>query len=103
METNFCVTCSHYIGGGDWNLCCELHHDGYPFGFLCYEDTKACEMYKEDHVAKRAFIAGTRMSNKVKINIYDQEEVHKNCTVQILKNTVTGDVSVGWIENEGRE
>ena len=43
------------------------------------------------------------MSNKVKINIYDQEEVHKNCTVQILKNTVTGDVSVGWIENEGRE
>lgn len=30
------------------------------------------------------------------ISIYDQEEIHENCTVQILTNTVTGDVSVGW-------
>lgn len=31
--------------------------------------------------------------------IYDQEEVYDNCTVQILTNTVTGEVSVGWWEN----
>ena len=36
----------------------------------------------------------------VETNIYDQEEIHPNCTVQILKNSVTGEVSVGWWENE---
>ena len=33
-------------------------------------------------------------------NIYDQEEIHENCTVQILRNSVTGEESVGWWENE---
>lgn len=28
--------------------------------------------------------------------VYDQEEIVENATVQILTNTVTGDVSVGW-------
>lgn len=40
----------------------------------------------------------------VDTNIYDQEEIHHNCTVQILTNSVTGDVSVGWWkEKEGEE
>lgn len=36
-------------------------------------------------------------------NIYDEEEIHENCTVQILKNSVTGETSVGWWENEEGE
>ena len=28
--------------------------------------------------------------------IYDKEEIIENCTVQVLTNTVTGEVSVGW-------
>ena len=36
----------------------------------------------------------------VSVAIYDQEEIHHNCTVQILKNSVTGDVSVGWWPND---
>lgn len=31
---------------------------------------------------------------------YDKEEIYENCTVQILTNTNTGDVSVGWWKNE---
>ena len=31
--------------------------------------------------------------------IFDVEERHENCTVQILKNSVTGAESVGWWEN----
>ena len=42
----FCGTCQHYIGGGDWNLCCDLPHEDCPCGFLCYEDTEACKDYK---------------------------------------------------------
>lgn len=39
----------------------------------------------------------------VRTNIYDKEETYPNCTVQVLTNTVTGDVSVGWWENGGKE
>lgn len=31
--------------------------------------------------------------------VFDQEEIHRNCTVQILSNSITGDTSVGWWEN----
>lgn len=33
-------------------------------------------------------------------NLYDEEERHVNCTVQILRNSVTGEESIGWWENE---
>lgn len=36
----------------------------------------------------------------VETNIYDQEEIHHNCTVQVLTNSVTGEVSVGWWEEK---
>ena len=53
---NTCKQCEHFIGGGDWNLCCDIEHptmkekeQGFTFlfGHLCYEDTKACDMFKE--------------------------------------------------------
>ena len=34
------------------------------------------------------------------VRIYDQEEVYTNCTVQVLSNSITGDTSVGWWQNE---
>ena len=40
------------------------------------------------------------MAEIIETNIFDQEEIHPNCTVQILKNSVTGEVSVGWWENK---
>ena len=33
-------------------------------------------------------------------NIYDEEEIHENCTVQVLRNSITGEESVGWWINE---
>lgn len=33
-------------------------------------------------------------------NIYDIEEIHHNCTVQILRNSVTGEQSIGWWPEE---
>ena len=37
---------------------------------------------------------------KVETNLFDKEEIYQNCTVQILTNTVTGEVSVGWWKND---
>ena len=34
------------------------------------------------------------------VNIYDEEEIHTNCTVQILRNSITGETSIGWWENK---
>ena len=34
------------------------------------------------------------------ISIYDKIEEHDNCTVQILSNSITGDVSIGWRQNK---
>ena len=36
----------------------------------------------------------------VETNIFDIEEIYSNCTVQVLTNSVTGEVSVGWWKNE---
>lgn len=41
-----------------------------------------------------------RLSSRVECRLYDKEEVYDNCTVQVLTNTVTGDVSIGWWQNE---
>ena len=45
-EDKKCGTCAHFIGAGDWNLCCDLPHPDYPYGFLCYKNTEACEKYE---------------------------------------------------------
>lgn len=31
---------------------------------------------------------------------YDREEIIENCTVQILTNSKTGEVSIGWWRND---
>lgn len=39
----------------------------------------------------------------VECNIYDQEHIYRDCTVQILENTRTGEISVGWWQNDKEE
>lgn len=33
-------------------------------------------------------------------NMYDTVETYYNCTVQVLKNTLTGEISVGWWQED---
>ena len=35
-----------------------------------------------------------------KIGIYDIVEEYPNCTVQILRNSVTGEETFGWYDND---
>ena len=37
---DICGECKHFIGGGDWNLCCDLKYD------LTYETSKACDLFE---------------------------------------------------------
>lgn len=38
--------------------------------------------------------------HEVDTELYDREEIHHNCTVQIWTNSYTGKSSVGWWPNE---
>lgn len=40
----------------------------------------------------------TDAAEETDIPIYDKETRHENCTVQILENTKTGKISIGWWE-----
>lgn len=44
-----CVQCSHYIGCGDWDLCCNQQEKR-----LCYEDTPAddCPKFHQTTLCK---------------------------------------------------
>lgn len=35
--------------------------------------------------------------------IYDEEQTISDCTVQILRNSVTGEVSVGWWQGKAED
>ena len=35
-----CRDCMHFVGAGDWNLCCGLKPG------LCYRDTPACNLFE---------------------------------------------------------
>ena len=37
---------------------------------------------------------------KISTGLFDKVETYRNCTVQILTNSVTGEVSIGWWEND---
>ena len=36
----------------------------------------------------------------VDTSLFDEEELHYPCYVQVLRNSVTGETSVGWWEEE---
>lgn len=38
-------------------------------------------------------------TNEIESSLYDIEEIHDNCTVEIWKNSATGEFSIGWQEN----
>ena len=38
-----CGNCSHFLGGGDWNLCCNLSPD------LFYSNTPACDKFEPNN------------------------------------------------------
>lgn len=43
------------------------------------------------------------MADEIKVTdcaLYDEVEVHHNCTVQVLRNSLTGEISVGWWRND---
>ena len=58
---------------------------------------------------KEVLFGGTQMSEysnssilSADIPIYDECERHDNCVVEVWRNSITGEVSVGWWENDNK-
>ena len=72
------------LGGDGWN-----YIEGFDFVWDVDRKNPRIEVIIEE-------------CEKVKTNIFDVVEEHENCFVQVLKNSVTGEISVGWRE-QGKE
>lgn len=70
-------------GCGDW---CYYYFNG------CCTNPAQCD-------GSRTFSRTTADTNP-DVPIFDECEIHKNCTVEVWRNSVTGQISVGWYENE---
>ena len=42
------------------------------------------------------------MTEIVQTGLYDECEIHRNCTVEVWRNSQTGETSVGWYDEEFR-
>lgn len=65
---------------------CGVNQKLIPFDFMTYGRPDWCPLQE--------------VPEKVSVNLFDEMEVHENCTVEILKNTATGQISVGWYKND---
>ena len=63
---------------------------------------RACVFDIQDATAERMAVDCpiVETEEEPEIRLYDKEEVYHGCTVQVLTNTVTGAVSMGWMKEE---
>ncbi len=54
------------------------------------------DLYGRQFSGERAKRKGEAEVLKVESNVFDEELIIEGCTVQVLRNSVTGEVSVGW-------
>ena len=62
------------------------------------EYTVLCSFFKDR--SRFIEIPCNKINATVESNIYDEEEVYYDCTVQVLRNSITGETSVGWFRND---
>lgn len=70
----------------------SIYVNGYELVDLLTDAIKELEEYEK-----------IKSKPNVDIDIYDKEEIHENCTVQIWSNSKTGKCSIGWRENHKKE
>ena len=58
---------------------------------------KECEYFSEE---TKGLIYDLIERSTIKSSFYDKEEYYSNCTVHILSNSITGETSIGWWDND---
>lgn len=84
----------------------ETYKDLYnriKFGIACRNADCEVQPLTPWYAEKDECVNAWNKRTTISVNIYDKEETYPNCTVQVLTNTATGEVSVGWWKNGGKE
>ena len=76
-------------------VCDMFNEDGFSPNDYC----SRWEAWEEFADKMRRYV-GNKRTEEIDIPSFDKETRIENCTVQILENTETGEVSVGWWRNE---
>ena len=95
-----CTDCVHY------ELC--LHQEKFliehnrkdlirRYGFGLSEPEICCNFRDRSRFIE---LPCNKINAIVESNIYDEEEIYYDCTVQVLRNSITGETSVGWFRND---
>ncbi len=87
----------------------KLRRDWNELGNILLGETKKRKIILQDISWFLSLIKKVEESEKMKpehmpnykidLNMFDEEEIHPNCTVQLLHNSVTDEYSVGWWDN----
>ncbi len=73
----------------DWR-----EYQAYKATGLSPEEIEVLKAFRDKAIQKQDEPKKTVL--KVETNIFDKEEIIEGCTVQVLTNTHTGQVSIGW-------
>ena len=65
-----------------------------------YQKKKASKLAEQSLEKPPVMYSHGGNPESVEMNVYNQVEIYHNCTVQVLTNSITGEVSVGWWRNE---
>lgn len=86
-----CPRCMHDLNNASYCTECGQKFDK--------DDEKLKQFFRAvpDKPGADAF---TGRARKISMNIFDECEIHTNCTVQILHNSVTDEYSIGWWKND---
>ena len=86
---------------------CPLLYDGAfngePYPCVCHAAgflIKPSETDLRDGMCPLVYVPDDSRITKVEAALYNIEEIHPNATVQIWRNSVTGDESIGWWDND---
>lgn len=85
-----------FCGNEKCFICCDTIYEE-NFGVMC----PVCggSIFPDKETEEEAIEAWNKRT-ETEVNIYDEVETYQNCTVEVLKNSVTGETSVGWWKNE---
>ena len=88
------ATCKECVHNNICNIKQKYNHPKYALQHI----EKYCEYFKDR--SRFIELPCNKINATVESNIYDEEEIYYDCTVQVLRNSITGETSVGWFKND---
>lgn len=85
-----CPRCGEDLNNAEVCTCCQLQ----------FEDEQLDKFFRSSPKRAGVDVAGRSPGERMQMNLFDECEVHRNCTVQILHNSVTDEYSIGWWKND---